>query len=260
MNGVFYIGATGLNAQQSAVDITANNLANMNTAAFKRGIVSFSELLAGGAQRANARAASSVQDGSSAGVVVDPSLHAFIPGALHSTGNPLDIAIRGEGFIELGADSSSGDARLWRGGTVHVGADGFLAAPNGQPLKAMISVPRDATSVTVGTDGQVSALVSSQNEPLELGQIELVTVADTRGLQSEGDGVFRVRDDSLMLNRVKPGDENSGTLVQGFSEGSNVSLSDELVNLMLYQRAYAANARLVQVGDELMSIANGLKR
>ncbi|KAK47800.1 hypothetical protein BG58_41070 [Caballeronia jiangsuensis] len=263
MNNVFYIGATGLNAQQTAVDITANNLANMNTASFKRGVVSFSELLTGTAQRADVRSPDLRKNGgvtTASGVVADSTLHSFMPGSLHATGNALDVAIKGDGFIELGADSIAGETRLWRGGTLHVGADGFLAAPNGQPLKAMISVPRDATDITIGTEGQVTAVVPNQSEPLELGQIEIVTVSDTRALQSESDGVFRVPDDSLTLTRAKPGDDISSTIVQGYSEGSNVSLSDELVSLMLFQRAYAANARLVQVGDELMSIANGLKR
>jgi flagellar basal-body rod protein FlgG len=263
MNNVFYIGATGLNAQQNAVDITANNLANMNTAAYKRGIVSFSELLVGGRQQVSAARSTYDIDAAAvapAGVEVNSSLHAFTPGTLHATNNALDLAIKGDGFIELGADASTGDAMLWRGGTLHVGTDGFLAAPNGQPLKAMISVPRDATAITVGTDGQVQATVPGQTDPLDIGQIELVTVEDTRALRADGDAVYRVADDGAALTRAKPGEENAGSLVQGYAEGSNVSLSDELVNLMLYQRAYAANARLVQVGDELMSIANGLKR
>ncbi|MDR5774163.1 MULTISPECIES: flagellar hook-basal body protein [unclassified Caballeronia] len=262
MNNVFYIGASGLNAQQSAVDITANNLANMNTAAFKRGAVSFSELLVAAPQRSNAMRlpAEDIAGSSPAGVSVDPSLRIFSPGTLHETGNAFDLAIKGEGFIELNSERASGEALLWRGGTLHVGTDGFLAAPNGQALKSMISVPRDATSITVGSDGQVLATVPGQADPLEIGQIELVMPGDTRALQSEGNGVYRAPDDGVALSRVRSGEDNAGTLVQGYSEASNVSLSDELVNLMMYQHAYAANARLVQVGDELMSIANGLKR
>jgi flagellar basal-body rod protein FlgG len=262
MNGVFYIGATGLNAQQTAVDVTANNIANMNTPAFKRGAVSFTELVSpAGSEPGSMRTPDNAPVGSAtSGVAADPTLHVFTAGELHSTSNPLDLAIKGEGFIELGTSSVSDDVTLWRGGTIHVGSDGFLAAPNGQPLKAMISVPRDATSLTINADGQVLAVVPDQSAPLEIGQIELVVPADVRSLQSSGDGVYRLREEGMSLTRVKPGDDNAGTLAQGYSEASNVSLSDELVNLMVYQRAYAANARLVQVGDELMSIANGLKR
>ncbi|SAL10752.1 flagellar hook-basal body protein [Caballeronia telluris] len=259
MNNVFYIGATGLNAQQSAVDITANNLANMNTAAFKRGEASFSELMTDGAISANvARGQRSAPV--AAGVAVDPTLRVFTPGVLHETGNAFDVAIKGDGFIELQSDRASSEATLWRGGTLHVGTDGFLAAPNGQALKAMISVPHDAAALTIGTDGRVSAMLPDQADPLEIGQIELVMPTDTRALQTQGDGIYRIQDDGVALSRLKPGEDNAGSLVQGYGEGSNVTLSDELVKLMLFQRAYAANARLVQVGDELMSIANGLKR
>jgi flagellar basal-body rod protein FlgG len=259
MNNVFYIGATGLNAQQSAVDITANNLANMNTAAFKRGAVSFSELLMA-APRVQGAAREQAAASIAAGVSVDPSLRVFSPGMLHESGNAFDIAIKGDGFIELQSDRASGEATLWRGGTMHVGSDGFLAAPNGQPLRAMISVPRDATALTIGADGQVSATVPGQADMLDIGQIDLVMPVDTRTLQSIGDGIYRAQDDGVSLTRMRPGEDSAGAVVQGYSEGSNVTLSDELVNLMMYQRAYAANARLVQVGDELMSIANGLKR
>jgi flagellar basal-body rod protein FlgG len=257
MNNVFYIGATGLNAQQSAVDITANNIANMNTPAFKRRVVSFSELLTSAATPVN-RAAANDSVSSAAGVAADSSLHVFTAGELRSTGNPLDLAIHGDGFIELASDS--GQATLWRGGALHVGADGYLAAPNGMPLKAMISVPHDASGITISPNGQVQATIPNQADPLNIGELELVTPAETRALQSVGDGVYRIQDDGLTLSRAKPGEDNLGTLSQGFSEASNVSLSDELVSLMLYQRAYASNARLVQVGDELMALANGLKR
>ncbi|WP_070106386.1 flagellar hook-basal body protein [Burkholderia plantarii] len=257
MNNVFYIGATGLDAQQTAIDVTANNIANLNTPAFKRGTVGFSELLTtepASLSRNYANATSTV----AAGVAADPSLHVFAPGELKSTGNALDLAIRGDGFLELASDS--GQTLLWRGGTLHVGTDGYLAAPDGQRLKAMISVPRDASALTITPTGQVQATVPGQTDPLGIGELEVMLPSDVSTLESVGGGVYRTRDDGSTLTRARPGEDNAGTLAQGFSEASNVSLSDELVGLMLYQRTYAANARLVQVGDELMSIANGLKR
>ncbi|MBB5447933.1 MULTISPECIES: flagellar hook-basal body protein [unclassified Paraburkholderia] len=257
MNNVFYIGAMGLNAQQTAVDVTANNIANMNTPAFKRGTVSFSELLTS-AVAPLSRAPANETVTIAAGVAADPSLHVFTAGELRPTGSALDLAIRGDGFIELASDS--GPATLWRGGTLHVGADGYLTASNGLPLKTMISVPRDASSITISATGQVQAVLPNQTDPIDLGEIELVMPTDVRALQSAGDGIYRIQDDGITVSRVRPGEDNTGTLAQGFSEASNVSLSDELVSLMLYQRAYASNARLVQAGDELMAIANGLKR
>lgn len=255
MNGIFYIGATGLDAQQKAVDIVANNVTNMNTTAYKRATVSFSELLVPTAQATGNRSG----DGGLAGVSATIGLRDFRATDLHPTNNPMDIAVRGDGFIPL-SRSGEGHAVLWRGGTLHIGPDGYLAAPDGTPLDAMISVPRDATSLTIQNNGEVLAEVPGQNAALPIGQIELVTVGDTGQLVAAGGGTYTVDESATTLSSVRPGEDSSGTLAQGFGEMSNVQLSDELVNLMVYQRAYAANARLIQVGDELMSIANGLKR
>jgi flagellar basal-body rod protein FlgG len=256
MNGAFYIGATGLDAQQTAVDIVANNITNMNTNAYKRASVSFSEMLVapGTATRRDDAGAGL------AGVSVTTSLRDFTPAELHPTGNAMDLAIRGQGFIPLARSGDTGHTTLWRGGTLHVDPDGYLASPDGTPLEAMISVPRDATSLTIQPTGEVQAQVPGQTDPLSIGQIELVTVDDPAQLLAAGNGTYTVDEGSTTLASNKPGDDGSATLAQGYGEASNVQLSDELVNMMVYQRAYAANARLVQVGDELMSIANGLKR
>lgn len=256
MNGIFYIGATGLNADQTAIDVIANNVSNINTAAFKRGTVSFSELV--NAATATTEKAPGSANIMGAGVKMNPTLHVFDAGELHPTGSRFDLAVRGEGFIPL--VSQDGEALLWRGGTVHVNTEGYLAAPNGIALAAMISVPADATDLTVASNGQVLVNLPDQAQPMEIGQIDLALPADKQALESMGDGVYRVSDDGLAFTQAKPGEGNAGLIEQGFSEASNVQLSDELVNLMIYQRAYAANARLVQIGDELMSIANGLKR
>lgn len=256
MNGIFYIGATGLNADQTAVDVIANNVANINTAAFKRGAVSFSELVSPVANVGEKRHASTA--GTGTGVMVNPILHVFDAGDLRPTGNRFDVAIRGEGFIPLVAQDNQ--ALLWRGGTLSVNTDGYLAAPGGTPLAAMISVPTDATDLTINNDGRVFVTMPDQAEPLEIGQIELALPTNKPALESLGNGIYRTDDDGSAITQSRPGEDNAGLIAQGFSEASNVQLSDELVSLMVYQRAYAANARLVQVGDELMSIANGLKR
>lgn len=256
MNGIFYIGATGLNAQQNAVDIVANNITNLNTTAYKRSSVSFAELIA---PAAPSSAADSRSMATAAGVTIRPPMHDFSAAELHPTNVAMDIAIRGQGFIPLGK-TAEGEALLWRGGTLHVNADGYLAAPNGQPLEAMIAVPRDSSDLTISTTGRVLATVPGQKDPVEIGQIDLAMPSDTARLVATGDGIYRLDESQATLDVGTPGTEGSGLLAQGYAEASNVQLSDELVSLMVYQRAYAANARLVQVGDELMSIANGLKR
>lgn len=259
MNGVFYIGATGLEAQQTAVDIVANNVTNMNTAAYKRSTVSFAEMIAPPRHTDGGSRVTGGTDASLAGVSVNASLRDFTPADLHTTGNPMDLAIKGPGFIAL-ARESDGRAALWRGGTLHVGTDGYLAAPNGTPLDAMVSVPHDATALTIQPTGEVLATVPGQTDLVSLGKIELTTVSDTSQLEAIGDGVYVLDESTTAMSTDAPGGDGFGSLAQGFNEASNVQLSDELVNMMVYQRAYAANARLVQVGDELMSIANGLKR
>ncbi|MXN79979.1 flagellar hook-basal body complex protein [Burkholderia sp. 4701] len=254
MNNVFYIGATGLAAQQAAVDSTANNIANLNTPAFKRGAVDFSALLTAGGRPTFAPGT-----GGAAGAGVSASMRpVHSPGTLRQTDDAWDVAIRGNGFIEL--ETAQGDAALWRGGRLRVGDDGYLRASNGVPLKAAISVPRDAERLEIAPDGQVLAVVPNQPAPLEIGRLEIVQPADPHALQALGDGTYRIADDGAAIVRARAGEDNAGTFAQGFSEASNVALADELAGLMLYQRAYAASARLVQVGDELMAIANGLKR
>lgn len=253
MNGIFYIGATGLDAQGKAVETVANNISNINTAAYKRGTVSFSELIS-----ADPVTKDDATQRVAAGVMANPVLHVFAQGELRPTGDTMDLAIQGEGFLELAA--GHGKTTLWRGGTLRIGSDGYLAAANGMPLAAMISVPSDAEGISISKTGQVMATLRNERTPVEIGQLDLAVPADLQQMESLGDGLYQLPDDTLALTRSAPGEERAGLLAQGFSEASNVKLADEMVSLMIYQRAYASNARLVQIGDELMNIANGLKR
>lgn len=255
MNGAFYIGATGLQSQQRALDVVANNIANLNTPAFKRSEVRFSELLppaaAGDVEAllpADALAALS-------GVSATASARVFSQGELRQTGQPMDVAIEGRGFIEL--MGPGGQTYLWRGGSLKVDADGYLATSQGLPLKAMISVPIEAKSISIDRDGLVRA--QGDSEVVEMGQIDIVLAKDIDGLAAVGDGLYQTAEPTDLVT-VAPGDEGSGAIVQGSVETSNVQLSDEMVSLLLLQRAYAANAQVLQAGDQLMAIANNLKR
>jgi flagellar basal-body rod protein FlgG len=253
MNGAFYIGAIGLDSQQRALEVVANNIANINTAGFKRSAVRFSELVASASNEFDAGAPDAMSGLS--GVSVSATPHIWTQGDLKQTGQPLDLAINGAGFLEL--LGPSGHALLWRGGSMKINADGYLAAADGTPLRAMISVPQDASALSIGSDGTVSASVGTQTQ--QLGKLDLVMVKDPDSLIDAGDGYYQAVD-AAQTSQVQPGDDGSGTLVQGAVEGSNVALSDEMVSLLLLQRAYAANAQVVQAGDQLMSIANGLRR
>ncbi len=253
MNGAFYIGATGLGAEQRALDIVANNIVNINTTAFKRSQVAFSALVSG----QDATAADPTASAGPAGVMVAAAPQVFVEGSLQQTGQPLDLAIDGDGFIEL--MGPGGQTMLWRGGSMQVNADGYLSAAGGLPLKAMISVPLGATSIGISADGKVQALVGGSTTPTSLGQIDLVRVKDLSSLSALNNGLYQVQDETDLITAA-PGEDGAGLLAPGELEGSNVQLTDEMTTMLLLQRAYGANAQVVQAGDQLMAIANSLKR
>jgi flagellar basal-body rod protein FlgG len=251
MNGAFYIGATGLEAQQRALDVTANNIANMNTPAFKRSAVRFAELVAAPSE--------AVADPivALAGVRMDSGHLVWNQGDIKPTGSALDLAIQGKGFVEvLGND---GQVRLWRGGSLKINDDGFLATSDGVPLRAMIAVPAGATDLTIAADGTVTALTQAGGAPERLGQIELALIEDLDGLAASGGGYFD-NAAGAPITSVRPGEEGGGRIVQGAMEGSNVDLSEQMVSLMLLQRSYSANAQLVQAGDQIMAVLNNLRK
>ena len=255
MNNAFYIAATGLRSEQQALDVIAHNIANVNTTGFKRSQVQFSQMM--GVPEADASGGAAVTPSVGAGVRVDGSSPTFTQGDLHPTGQALDLAIDGDGFIEL--MGPGGQTMLWRGGSLKVNADGYLASANDMPLKAMISVPAGTTQLTIDAGGQVRAQSAAGGSGSVIGQIDLVVPKDLTDLRAVSGGLFRTSTEAR-LTSAQPGQEGAGSLVQGSLESSNVQLSDEMVTLLLVQRAYAANAQVVQAGDQLMSIANGLRR
>lgn len=254
MNGAFYIGATGLRAEQRALDVTANNIANMNTLGFKRSEARFSELVT---RVPETETADDAMRAGLSGVSAGSASRVFGQGELKPTGKVLDIAINGEGFIEL--LGPAGQSVAWRGGSLKVGEDGFLAGPDGMPLKGMISVPMGAQSLTIGADGKVLAQMDGDATLTEIGQIDLLLVKNPEALTPLSEGVYALSE-AAAGQLTAPGEEGAGLLVQGSVELSNVQLTDEMVALLITQRAYAANAQVIQAGDQLMAIANNLKR
>jgi flagellar basal-body rod protein FlgG len=257
MNGAFYVGATGLQAQQRALDVVANNISNINTMGFKRSEVRFAELVGPVTQTENAdpilvRPATDALSG----VQAREAVRIFQQGDLRETGKPFDIAISGDGFIEL--LGPSGETWLWRGGTLRVNADGLLETESGLALKALIEVPEDSTELRIDRDGVVRSLSAGLDAAEELGTISLAMPRDPELVEAMGSGFYRVPDDGE-LETVLNG-QDGGVIVQGSLEASNVELTTEMVSLLLLQRAYAANAQAVQAGDQLMSIANNLRR
>ena len=257
MNGAFEVGAVALRAEQKALELLANNIANVNTPAFKRSDARFAAIMANQMQADGtlaATASGNVTD--SGGVRLTPHAMLFAQGAVRSTGNPLDLAIDGQGFIEL--MGPAGQALLWRGGTLRVNEDGALATRDGVPLRAGIIVPTDAAALHISPEGVVSAQTSG-DETVELGQIALVRAENESALEQLDGGLLRAADGARLMDAT-PGEDGAGLLVQGALEGSNVELTDEMVQLLVIQRAYAANAQTIQTADQLAAITNNLKK
>lgn len=256
MNEALEVAAVSLRAQQRALEMMANNIANANTPAFKRSDAVFAEVVglpAQGVTRAEQLARGAVAR--PGGVHMAAREMISLQGELRTTGQALDIAIDGRGFIELaGAD---GQTLLWRGGRLSVNRDGYLAADGG-PLQALIAVPDDAAELTIGRDGVVTAK-TADGDQMELGQIMLVRIDSDAGLERARPGLYRVTEDTRVTDAVA-GEDGTGTIEQGMTEESNVDFSAAMVQLLMIQRAYSANAQVVQAADQLAGLANNLKR
>lgn len=248
------IAAIGMRTEQQALDAIAANISNVNTPTYKRSDLRFSELVAA-APSGNGDSAAGSDAISTVSLTTRPMVDQ--QGQLQTTSNALDVAINGSGFIEL--MGSDGQTLLWRGGTLQIQEDGTLATSSGYALKAAISVPRGASNLTVNPDGKVYVTEAGGQAPVQIGQIDLVGVPDASAIERRDGGVYAVNDGS-QLTSAPPGQEGLGFLVQGEQEQSNVDLNTEMVNLLISQRAYAANAQVVQAADQLDGIANGLRR
>ncbi|MCJ2186998.1 flagellar hook-basal body protein [Novosphingobium beihaiensis] len=255
MNGAFEIGAVALDAQQRALNVLANNVANMNTPAFRRQDTQFAAVMAQTSMSAMSEAGQATEASPAAGGVrfaARPTLD--VPGEVRQTGSALDVAIDGSGFIELMAPH--GRSLLWRGGTLVVNEDGMLASANGYPLADAIRVPDDASKLKIASDGQITA-TGSDGRSLQLGQLTLLR---TQGaIEQLDDGLYRAGEGSRVIE-VMPGEDGAGQIRQGFLEASNVDLTREMVDMLMIQRAYSANAQVISAADQLASITNSLKR
>lgn len=261
MFDALYIGATGMHAQQAMVDVIANNLANLQTTGYKKGRVVFSELVAPALPQPVAGSGPGLPaalQGAGAGVSAATPARLFEGGELKKTDSAWDIAIQGDGFLEL--TLPDGARAYTRGGTLKVNADGQLATQAGLPLKPGIFIPENAEAVQISATGRVQVRMLGQATPVDAGQLEIVRFANAAGLLAQGDNVYRATDASGEAITGRPGEDGVGTVAQGFLEGSNVRLVEEMVNLMVAQRAYEASAKVVQASDEMLGIVNGLRR
>jgi flagellar basal-body rod protein FlgG len=258
-----FSAASGMTAQQTNIDNIANNLANANTSGYKMRRAQFQDLLY----------QSMVQPGAAAGqqTVVPTGLQLglgtrassneiiFTQGNFSQTNNPLDVVIQGNGFFQV--RRATGEIAYTRSGSFQLDRNGSLVTSNGDALDPQITIPSNAQSVTIATDGTVSYLLPSQSTAQQAGQIQLAAFQNPAGLNSIGQSLYLPTDasgDPLVAN--PGGQEGLGTLLQGYTEQSNVSIVDEFINLIVAQRAYEANSKVVKAADEMYQQVNNLKQ
>jgi flagellar basal-body rod protein FlgG len=257
-----YTAASGMNAQQANIDNIANNLANVNTAGFKKSRVDFEDMVyqqiraAGSATSQEAEAALGLESGLGTRAVA--TVRNFAVGNLRTTNSPLDLAIEGNGFFQLSLPG--GETGYTRAGSLHLNAEGQIVTADGFALEPQISVPSNANSITISKDGIVSVSLPGQSAPQQLGTIELAMFQNPAGLEARGGNTFVATSASGDPVTGVPGTDGMGMIAQGFLEDSNVSVVEEMVQMILGQRAYEANSRVIRAADEMLQQVNNLSR
>lgn len=257
-----YTSATGMNAQQAVIDNTANNLANVNTNGFKRGQAAFQDLIyinqaTPGSEVAQGQPVpTGLQIGS--GVRVAGITKIFTPGNPTKTDNPLDIFIEGDGFLQVALPN--GEQRYTRDGALRLSATGNLVTSDGFAIQPQITIPAEAQSISIASDGTVSVQVPGSTTQTAVGQLTLVRFPNPAGLSAEGRNLFRETTSSGAASPATPGQAGTGQLRSGMLEGSNVDVVNELVNLILAQRAYEFNTRSIRTADNMLSETSQLVR
>ncbi len=257
-----WTSATGMQAQELNIDVIANNLANVNTSGFKKSRAEFQDLLyesmraAGAASSADTIIPTGIQLGHGTRPAAVQKM--FAQGDFQNSGNELDWAIEGDGFFQI--ELPSGDTSYSRCGEFKLDADGRIVNADGFPLVPQISIPTDTVSITVGMDGTVSIIQADDPIPSEIGTIQLARFVNAAGLRSLGKNLFAPTEASGDEIVGTPGENGFGTIAQGFLEMSNVSVVDEMVNMITAQRAYETNSKVIQTSDDMLQMANNLKR
>ena len=257
----FSSAATAMAAQQMMVDVIANNLANINTTGFKRSQIDFQDLLYVKMRGSGTEVASGITSPSGmeigSGVRAGSTVKVFTTGELQNTNRPLDIAITGDGFLQV--TLPNGDIRYTRDGTLQTNAEGQLVSTIGYIIEPAITIPTDAVSVDIGKDGSVNVTDSTGTVSVA-GTIELVRFPNPAGLSSEGDNLLAESAASGAPVTGTAGESGFGAIQSGFLEKSNVQMIIELVNLISAQRAYETNSRAIRAGDEMLRKAIQIAR
>ena len=258
MNPALWIAKTGLDAQQTNMDVIANNLANVNTTGFKKGRASFEDLLyqnvrqPGGQSTQNTQLPSGLMLGT--GVRIGSTEKIFTQGNIVQTGNNLDMAIQGQGFFQI--LMPDGSTAYTRDGSFQLDNNGQLVTSNGYPLQPAITLPANTQSLTIGSDGTVTATVAGSTTPTQIGTVQLSNFINPAGLQPLGQNLFQETAASGAAQSGTPGLTGLGTLQQGSLETSNVNTVESLVNMIETQRAYEINSKAISTTDQMLQYVN----
>lgn len=257
-----YTAATGMQAQQINIDTIANNIANVNTTGFKQGRAEFQDLLyqnirpAGTASSASTTFPVGLQLGLGTRPVATDRI--FSQGDFRQTNNPYDLVIEGKGFFQVRLPN--GEVGYTRDGSFHKNAEGLLSTADGNPLEPQITIPADADTITIGKDGTVSVTIAGQSTAQTVGTIQLANFQNPGGLNALGGNIYVASAASGDPITGNPGENGIGNINQGFLEQSNVSVVEEMVNMIVAQRAYEVNSKAVRVADDMLSQINNLVR
>jgi flagellar basal-body rod protein FlgG len=257
-----WTAASGMESQQKNIDVVANNLANVNTTGFKKSRADFQDLMYQNLKTTGAPSTSTTQNPTGIQIGLGSRLAAvtkiFTTGDFSQTGNELDMAIEGDGFFQI--QLPDGSTAYSRAGAFKKDSTGRLVTSDGYPMLPAITIPNNATKTSVGNDGTVSVLQAGQNTPTQVGNIQLALFPNPAGLSAQGKNLFIVSDASGAPTTGTPGQTGLGTIAQGFLEMSNVSVMEEMVQMITGQRAYEINSKAVQASDEMLQTANNLRR
>ncbi len=258
MNLGLWAAKTGLEAQQTRMAVISNNLANASTTAFKRGRPIFEDLLYQNVAQAGSQTSQDTQSPSGlhlgTGVRVVSTERTFTQGNLNSTGNAMDMAIEGRGFFEILLPD--GTNAYTRDGSFQVDRDGQLVTANGYIVQPGINLPPGVLSFSVGTDGTISVQLSGQAAPVQVGTMQLVDFVNPGGLQPRGKNLYQETAASGPPNPGTPGLDGLGTIEQGYLEGSNVNVVEELVTMIETQRAYEMSSKAIATSDQMLQYVN----
>src|ERR1700743_220850 len=254
--------ATGMAAQEMNVEVISNNIANMNTVGYKRQRAEFSDLLYQDIEKAGAQSSDAgtvvptgIQVGS--GVKTGSVYRITAQGSLTQTSNQLDVAIQGRGYLQV--QMPSGETAYTRAGNLSVNNSGQLVTDQGYQVLPQITIPTDATNITISQSGQVQVTTPTSTTPSQVGQLQLATFINEAGLDAQGDNLFLVSNASGPAVVGNPGAPGFGTLMQGYTEASNVDAVTEITSLISAQRAYEMNSKVISTTDQMLATTNQMK-